>query len=81
LVHGAKELRGGYDVVSEARKPKRKPKFKVGQVVKYKFDGSYVQIGTKFDSEGNCYINGHHKDTWAWIGELRPLTKREIGPR
>lgn len=59
---------------------RKKPKFRVGQVVAYKapLGTRWVQIRTNPDSHGNFYINGH-PGGWANLCEVRPLTRRERG--
>jgi hypothetical protein len=70
------------------RKPKRKPKFRVGQVVRVIHNrDTFIKIRSvrsHLHFKGpTVYSNqrGIYGQVW-WKGkDLRPLTKREIGPR
>jgi hypothetical protein len=58
-----------------------KAKFRFGQVVHFKSNGTWVKVTSLPDRDGYLHIQGDARDGWAYETELRPLTAREIGPR
>lgn len=58
---------------------KRKPKFRVGQVVYYKTRKVWVKITDSPPIDRFYYFTGYPEEAWAHESELRPLTHKEMG--
>jgi len=69
--------------VQQMKKPKRKPKFRVGQVVHVSKNGYHRVIEVWFLAGHFGSWRYRTDDEWGSYGhrQLRPLTAKEIGPR
>lgn len=60
-------------------KIQRAAMFRKGMVVAVRGQGLWVRLRSSVDRQGTVLVEGHPKESWLHISEIRNLTNREIG--